>query len=317
MKYTRIIGTGSYVPEKILTNADLEKMVATSDEWIIQRTGMEERHIIADTETVSDMTEVAAKKALETAGVAKDKIDLIIVTTITGEFVSPSVACIIQQRLGINNCPAFDINAGCCGFVYGLDIANQYIKNGAAEYILLVAVDALSKLTNWQDRSTAILFGDGAGAAVLKADTNPGVYAASIYADGNYHELLTIPSPLYPFLGEPYFNMRGNELFKIAVMKMSESAQKILHDNDMDVSDVDWFIPHQANLRIIQAAVKRIKLPMEKVILTIEKYANTSASSVAIALDDGVRSGKIKAGDILLLEVFGAGLTWGSVLMRF
>lgn len=317
MTYARIIGTGSCVPEKVLTNADLEKIVDTSDEWIVARSGIKERRILAEHELPSDMMETAARRAVDAAGIDKDEIDLIVVATITFDYLAPSAACIIQQRLGIKSCPAFDVNAGCSGFVFGLNVVNQYIKSGASKCALLVASEALSKVTNWEDRSTCVLFGDGAGSVVLKADSQPGVYATNIYADGNYHEFLTIPNPLYPEIGKPYVHMRGNELFKIAINKLSESSLAILRDNNMDVGDVDWLVPHQANLRIIKAVAKKLNLPMDRVMLTIEKYGNTSASSLPLALDTGIREGKIKHGDTVLMEVFGAGLTWGSVLMKY
>ncbi len=317
MIYSRITGTGSYVPEKVLTNFDLEKIVDTSDEWIQTRSGIKERHIIAEDQTVSDMAEIASQRAIEMSGIDVGKIDLIIAATLTAEYACPSVACLIQDRLGLKNCPAFDINVGCSGFVYGLDIADQYIKNGKIKTVLFVASEALSKVTDWNDRSTCVLFGDGAGAVVIQADTKPGIRSTHIHADGSLNEMLIAPSPSYPFLGAPYIHMKGNELFKVAVTKLGDMVTQTLKENDIDGSDIDWLVPHQANLRIINAVAKRIKLPLEKTILTIHKYGNTSASSIGLALDDGVRSGKIKPGDTVLMEAFGAGLTWGSVLLDF
>lgn len=317
MVYSRIIGIGSYLPEKVLTNFALEKMVDTTDKWIVERTGIKERHIIADDEKLTDMVEIAAKRAIDSAGIDKDKIDLIIVATITSDFITPSVACILQQSFGIKNCPAFDINAACSGFIYGLSIADQYIKNGLAKHVLLVAAEALSKITDWQDRSTSVLFGDGAGAVVLKADNKPGIRSTHLYADGSYQQLLYAKNALYGVNESPYIKMQGNELFKIAVIKLSEVVQEALDYNNIDISHIDWLVPHQANLRIIKAVAKRIKLPMERVILTIQEHGNTSAASVPLALDEGVRSGKINHGDTLVMEAFGAGLVWGSALVDY
>ncbi len=317
MVYSRIIGIGSYLPEKVLTNFVLEKMVDTTNEWIVERTGIKQRHIIANNEKLTDMVEIVAKRAIENSGIGKNKIDLIIVATITSDFITPSAACILQQSLGIKNCPAFDINAACSGFIYGLSIADQYIKNGSAKHVLLVAAEALSKMTDWHDRSTCILFGDGAGAVVIGADNKPGVRSTHLYSDGRYHQLLYARSPLYKSNESPYIKMHGNELFKIAVIKLSEVVQEALDFNNIDISQVDWLVPHQANLRIIKAVAKRIKLPMERVILTIQEHGNTSAASVPLALDAGISSGKIKQGDTLVMEAFGAGLVWGSALVDY
>ncbi len=317
MSYSKITGTGSYVPEKVLTNFDLEKMVDTSDEWITKRTGIKERYIIAEDQTVSDMAEIASRRAIEMAGIDVAKIDMIIAATFTGEYATPSVACVVQSRLGLKNCPAFDISVGCSGFIYGLDIADTYIKNGKAKTILFVAGEALSKITDWTDRSTCVLFGDGAGAVVIQADTKPGLRSSHIHADGSLYEMLYAPRHQYPFLGKPYVHMGGNELFKVAVKRLGEMVTKTLAENHITGDDIDWLVSHQANLRIINAVAKRISLSREKIILTIQKYGNTSASSIGLALDDGVRSGKIKPGDTVLMEAFGAGLTWGSVLLDF
>jgi len=315
MVYTKIIGTGSYLPEKILTNADLEKIVETSDEWITERTGIKERHILDSSQVLSDMTEAAAKRAIEAAGINKDEIDLIIVATISSEFITPSAACILQQKLGIKSCPAFDISAACTGFIYGLNIADLYIKSRTAKCILLVASEALSKLTDWTDRSTCVLFGDGAGAVVLKADNHPGLRSTYICAE-SHHELLYAKSCLYVD-NSKYIEMKGNELFKLAVMKLSESVQKVLDQNKISSNEVDWLVPHQANLRIITAMSKKLNMPMERVILTIQEHGNTSAASVPLALDVGIRDGRIKRGDTVLMEAFGAGLTWGAALIDY
>lgn len=316
MTYSKIVGTGSYVPDRVLTNADLEKIVDTTEEWIIQRTGMKERHIIAENQTLSDMATMAAKRAIEAAAIDKKDIDLVICGTIAGDYITPSVACLMQKNLELQSCPAFDMSAGCSGFMYGLSVADQYLKTGMAKTVLLVACEALSKLTDWTDRSTCVLFGDGAGAVILQRSDEPGIYSTEIGADGNYNQLLTVASPLYPKFGDPYVRMKGNELFKIAVTKLGDAATNMLKNNDMDVSHVDWLVPHQANLRIIKSVAKRIKLPMEKVMLTIQDHGNTSAASVPLALDAGVKSGKIKPGDVVLMDAFGAGLTWGAALVK-
>ncbi|KPJ67786.1 MAG: 3-oxoacyl-ACP synthase [Coxiella sp. DG_40] len=317
MVYSRIIGIGSYLPEKILTNYALEKMVDTTNEWIVERSGIKERRIIANDEKLTSTAAIAARKAIKSAGINKDDIDLIIAATITSDFITPSVACILQRNLDIKNCPAFDINAACSGFIYGLNIADLYIKSGIAKHVLLVAAEALSKIIDWQDRSTCVLFGDGAGAIVLKADNKPGVRSIHLYADGSYQQLLYAKSPLYKLNKSTHIKMQGNELFKIAVVKLSEVVHEALDYNKLNISDIDWLVPHQANLRIIKAVAKRIKLPMERVILTIQEHGNTSAASVPLALDAGIHSGKIKHGDTLVMEAFGAGLVWGSALVDY
>ncbi|MCK4870285.1 MAG: ketoacyl-ACP synthase III [Gammaproteobacteria bacterium] len=316
MTFARIIGTGSYMPERILTNADLEQMVDTTDQWILDRTGIRERRIIAEDQKVSDLAEIAAKRALEASGTKAVDIDLVIVASATSELIFPSLACLIQQRLGIGDCPAFDINAACTGFIYQLDVANQFIKNGSAKNVLLVAAEGLSKVVDWDDRATCVLFSDGAGAVVLTADSKPGIRSTHIHADGTYSELLYAPSGRY---GDdpPHIRMKGNDVFKVAVTKLGAVVTEALQANNLVVDDIDWLVPHQANLRIIKATAKRIHLPMERVILTIEKQGNTSAASVPLALDTGVREGKIKAGDTVLMEAFGAGFTWGSALVDF
>lgn len=315
MKYARIIGTGRAIPEKILTNFDLEKMVDTSNEWIIKRTGIEERHIIGDDQKLSELMEIAAKNAIEAAEIDKNQIDLIITANVTSELAFPSLACILQKKLEINNFPAFDISSGCAGFIYLLDLADKYIKSGSANTILLVVGDALSKVTDWTDRTTCVLFGDGAGAVIIKADDEPGIYSVHLNADGNYYDLLYAPSGLYD--EKPYTKMRGNETFKIAVTKLSEIIQESIDKNNIDVSEIDWLVPHQANLRIIAATAKKLNLPMERVLTTIKKYGNTSASSIPIALDTAVRDGRIKKGDTILMDAFGSGLVWGAALLDY
>lgn len=315
MTYTRIIGTGSCLPEKVLTNADLEKMVDTSDEWITERTGIKERHILAPGQVLSMMTTVAAERAIKAAEIDKNEIDLIIVATISSELVTPGAACILQQKLGIKSCPAFDISAACAGFIYGLNIADLYIKSKTSKCILLVASEALSKMTDWTDRSTCVLFADGAGAVILKADNKPGIRSTHIHAEGHY-ELLYAKNCLYGDKRE-YVHMKGNELFKPAVMKLSESVQEALDYNKIDSGEIDWFVPHQANLRIIVAMAKKLNLSMDRVILTIQEHGNTSAASIPLALDVGVRDGRIKRGDTILMDAFGAGLTWGAALVDY
>lgn len=318
MKYSRIVGTGGYLPEKVLSNADLEKMVDTTDQWILERTGISQRHIMGDNETTSGMAEQAALKALTAAGISANDIELIIVGTQTGDRLFPSTACILQQRLGINNnCPAFDVAAACAGFIYGLSIADQYIRSGAIKYALVVGVEALSRIVDWTDRSTCILFSDGAGAVVLGADTKPGVVATHIHADGNYKDLLFAANHIGELKEPSYIKMQGSEVFKIAVTKLSNIVDETLAKNNIDKKQINWLIPHQANLRIIQAIAKKLDLPMERVILTVKEQGNTSAASVPLALDQGIRDGRVKRGDLCLLEAFGAGLSWGSALVVY
>ena len=319
MKYTTILGTGSYLPEKILTNDDLAKMVDTSDAWIMERTGIRRRHVAAPNEHSTAMAEIAAQRAIEAAGMDKDKIQLIIVATCTPQRLFPNVATHLQKSLGINSgaCPAFDISAACSGFIYGLSIADQYIRSGAVEYALVVGVDTLTKFVDWTDRTTCILFADGAGATVLKADSQPGIYSTHLHADGNYGDLLYSDGDLHDTSSPLRIKMQGNAVFKIAVTKLDEVVEEVLQHNNISKQEIDWLIPHQANLRIIEATAKRLGLPMERVILTIEDQGNTSAASVPIALDVGVRDGRVKRKDLLLLEAFGGGFCWGSALVRY
>lgn len=318
MKYTRIIGTGSYLPSKLLTNADLEKMVDTTDEWILTRTGVKRRHIMAEGETTTTMAEIAARRAIDASGIDKNKIQLIIVATSTPQTLFPNTACSLQHNLGITAgaCPAFDISVACSGFIYALSIADQYIRSGAIECALIVGADSLTKFVDWTDRSTCVLFSDGAGAAVLKADNEPGVYSTHLHADGGYGDSLYLSGTLYDNKEPRLIKMLGNKLFKIAVNKLDEVVEETLKANNIDKSQIDWLIPHQANLRIITATAKKLNLPMERVILTIEDQGNTSAASVPLALDIGVRDGRVKKDNLILLEVFGAGLGWGSALIK-
>jgi 3-oxoacyl-[acyl-carrier-protein] synthase-3 len=315
--YSRIAGTGGYLPEKILSNADLEKLVETSDQWILERTGISQRHIIADNETTSGMAEKAALKALEAAQVAPKDIELIIVGTVTPDRLFPSTACILQQRLGTGICPAFDLNAACAGFIYGLSIADQYIRSGAIKNALVIGVEAISRIVDWTDRTTCILFSDGAGAVVLKADKEPGIVATHLHADGRYKDLLYASNHIGELKEPAYIKMQGSEVFKLAVTSLGNIVDETLEKNNIDKSQIDWLIPHQANLRIIQATAKKLNLPMERVILTVKEQGNTSAASVPLALDHGVRDGRIKRGEMLLLEAFGAGFCWGSALIIY
>ena len=320
MMYSRIQGIGSYIPEQILSNADLEKMIETSDEWIMKRVGVRERHIIATSlDDTTTMAVDASKRAIEMSGINPFTIDMVIVGTATAEYYFPSTACLVQRHLNLrDDIPAFDLNAACAGFVYGLSVADQYIRTGSAKTVLIIGVDSLTKIMDWRDRSTCILFGDGAGAVILRADKEPGFIKTVLHANGNYADLITSKSPIWDReLNELLLRMRGNEVFRVAVTKLGEIVDETIDKSGLKKSDIDWLIPHQANMRIIQATTKRLGLPLERVILTIEKHGNTSAASIPLALDAAVRSGKIKRGEILLLEAFGAGLAWGAALLKY
>ncbi len=320
--YSRIIGTGGYLPEKILTNHDLEKMVETSDEWIRERTGIEQRHIAADGQTTCDLAEVASKRALEMAGIEADSIDLIIVATTTPDKTFPSTACLLQHRLNVRGCPAFDVQAVCSGFVYALSVADQFVKTGMSKCALVVGSETLSRITNWEDRNTCVLFGDGAGAVILEASEEAGILSTHIHADGEHEELLHVPSgiskqPQTDEVAERTMSMKGNEVFKVAVNTLSRIAKETLEANDMQKEDIDWLVPHQANMRIIKAAAKKLKLRDDQTVVTVNKHANTSSASVPMALDEAVRDGRIQRGQTLLLEAFGGGFTWGSALIKY
>ncbi len=320
MSYARILGTGSYLPERILTNSELEKSIDTTDEWIKERTGIAQRHIAAEHETASSMAEQATLRALQAANLAATDIELIIVGTVTPDQVFPSTACLLQQRMGIGNCIAFDINAVCSGFVYALSVADQFIRSGMVKTALVVGSETLTRMLDWQDRATCVLFGDGAGAVILGASDEPGIYSTHLYADGNYKDLLFVPSLMTSQRKpeqQPFLQMEGRELFKIAVTELGNLVDETLAKNNLTQSAIDWLIPHQANKRIIMAAAKKLGLPEERVIITVADQANTSAASVPLALDTGIRDGRIKRGDLLLLEAFGGGLTWGSALIRY
>jgi 3-oxoacyl-[acyl-carrier-protein] synthase-3 len=320
--YSRIAGTGRYLPERVLTNADLEKMVDTTDEWIRTRTGIERRHIAADDETTCDMSEHAARLAMEDAGVGPEDIDLLIVGTTSPDQVFPNVGCLLQDRLDIHGCPAFSLEAACTGFIYALSVADKFIRSGAARTALVIGAESLSKMTDWNDRHTCVLFGDGAGAVVLQASDEPGIISTHIHADGRYKDLLFFPSgvskkPEDFHARRDYIQMRGNEVFKVAVNTLGRIVDETLEANQLQKSDIDWLIPHQANIRIIQATARKLDMPMERVILTVAEHGNTSTASVPMALDVAVRDGRIKRGEMLLLEAFGGGFTWGSALVRY
>ncbi len=322
MTHARIAGTGSYLPKKVLTNRDLEKMMDTSDEWIRERTGIHRRHIAADDETCSDMALAAALDAIDAANIEATDIDLIIVGTVTPDKVFPSTACILQRRLGIHGCPAFDVQAACSGFIYALDLARRQIETGGASTALVIGSETLSKITNWQDRGTAVLFGDGAGAVIVQAADEPGIISTHIHSDGKFEDLLEVPYGIsngYDMLkaDEAFIQMQGNAVFRKAVGTLGLMARETLDGSGIDKHDLDWLVPHQANLRIIAAAAKKVDLPMERVVVTVDEHANTSSASIPLALDTAVRDGRIQRGQLLLFEAFGAGFTWGSALVRF
>ena len=322
----RIISTGSYVPENVITNNDLEQIVETSDEWILERTGISQRRIVDGSQVTSDLACEAALKALKKADLKARDIDLIIVATISGDMVFPSTACILQHKLGAKKAAAFDLNAACSGFVYGLHVANSLIKSGAHNRILLVGAEVISKFTDWSDRTTCVIFGDGAGAVLLEGTKEKhGIYSTHIYSDGSLSDLISLPGggSQYPCSKETilkrlhFMKMKGNETFKVAVRTLEQLATGTLEENNLDPSQISLLIPHQANLRIIHATAKRLGLPAEKVFINIEKYGNTSAASIPIALDEAVLSGKCREGEYILLEAFGGGLTWASALLRW
>ncbi|PKH26319.1 3-oxoacyl-ACP synthase [Enterobacterales bacterium CwR94] len=316
--HTKIIGTGSHLPEHVRTNADLEKLVETSDEWIVTRTGIRERRIAAPHETVATLGHQAALNALEMAGVDKNDIGLIIVATTSSSHAFPSSACMIQQMLEIDDCAAFDLAAACAGFTYALSVADQYIKNGAVKHALVIGADVLARTLDPNDRGTIILFGDGAGAVVLGASEEPGIISTHLHADGRYGQLLTLPYQDRENQDTPsYLTMAGNEVFKVAVTELAHIVDETLAANNLDRSELDWLVPHQANLRIIAATARKLGMGMEKVVVTLDRHGNTSAASVPTALDEAVRDGRIQPGQLILLEAFGGGFTWGSALVRF
>ncbi len=322
MSYARIIGTGGYLPERIMSNHDIEKLVDTSDQWIRERTGIEQRHIAAEGETTVDLAEKASRLAIEAAGIDASEIDLIILATSTPDKIFPSSACILQARLDIHGCPAFDIQAVCTGFIYALTVAEKFIKSGSARTALVVGAEVFSRILNWKDRGTCVLFGDGAGAVILRSDSETGILSTHIHADGKYEDLLWVPQGIGNGFdkmkkGEAYVEMRGNEVFKMAVNTLGRIVDETLAANNLQKSDIDWLVPHQANIRIIAATARKLKMSMDQVVVTVNKHGNTSAASVPLALDVAVRDGRIKRGELVMLEAFGGGFTWGSVLLRF
>jgi 3-oxoacyl-[acyl-carrier-protein] synthase III len=322
MSFARIIGTGSYVPDRVVTNAEIAKMVDTSHDWIVERTGIHQRHRAADGQGTGDLALHASNRAIEAAGIDPKTIDLIILGTTTPDRVYPATACQLQHNIGANGCAAFDVQAVCSGFIYALGIADKFIRSGSAKRALVVGADVHSRLLDWTDRGTCVLFGDGAGAVVLEAGEEPGILSSHLHADGKYEPLLYVDGSVgdgydNPAAGPAVTRMQGNDVFKIAVRTLGRIVDETLAANNMDRSELDWLIPHQANMRIIQATAKKLKMSMDNVVVTVDRHGNTSAASVPLALDTAVRDGRIKSGDVLLLEAFGGGFTWGSALVRY
>ncbi len=320
--YSRIVGTGGYLPENVMTNADLEKIVETSDDWITERTGIKQRHIAVEGETTCDIAEKAARQAIEAADLKPQDIDLIIVATTTPDRIFPSTACLLQARLDIHGCAAFDVQAVCTGFVYALSIAEKFIRTGSATRALVVGAETTSRILDWTDRSTCVLFGDGAGAVVLAPSEEAGILSTHLHADGQYSDLLTVPEGVSQGFdkmkaGEAYIQMQGNEVFKMAVNTLGRIVDETLTANNLEKSDIDWLIPHQANIRIIKATARKLNMSMDQVVVTVDHHGNTSAASIPLALDVAVRDGRIKRGETLLLEAFGGGFTWGSALLKY
>jgi 3-oxoacyl-[acyl-carrier-protein] synthase III len=322
--YSRIAGTGSHLPERIVTNHDLEKVMDTSDQWIRERTGICSRRVVSDGETTVSLGEAACRKALEAADVDPSEIDLFVMGTTTPDLVFPSSACLIQKRLGLPNCGAMDVNAACSGFMYALSIADKYVRCGDARKVLVCGSETLTQLVNWNRRDTAVLFGDGAGAVVLEATDEPGILSTHIHANGEHADLLRTAEGVSRGFGDmsandhkPEIQMKGNEVFKVAVRTLGRIVDETLGANDLEKSDLDWLIPHQANLRIIAATARMLDMNMDHVVVTVDRHGNTSAASVPLALDEAVRDGRIKRGDLMLLEAFGGGFTWGSALIRY
>ena len=317
--YSRIVGTGSYLPQKVLTNRDLELAVDTTDEWIYTRTGIRQRHIAADDEKTSDLALKASRSALRAAGIAPGDLDLIVMATTTPDMVFPSTACLLQAKLGVRNCPAFDVQAVCSGFVYGLATADSFMRSGQYRNALVVGAEIYSRILDWSDRSTCVLFGDGAGAVVLRRDCTPGIMSTHLHADGSYANQLSVPGTVCggKVSGRPLLQMDGGGVFKFAVKALDDLVEETLAANGMQKSDIDWLVPHQANIRIIQASAKKLGLSMEKVVVTVDRHANTSAASIPLALDEAARDGRIRAGQHVLLEAVGGGFTWGAALVKW
>jgi 3-oxoacyl-[acyl-carrier-protein] synthase III len=317
--YSRIVATGSYLPARVLTNAELEKQIETTSEWIVERTGIRERHIAAEGELTSDLALKAAENAIEAADIDAGEIDLIVVATTTSDRVFPSTACVLQAKLGIiNGCPAFDVQAVCSGFVYAVSVADQFIRSGQVKTALVVGAETLSRITDWSDRSNCMLWGDGAGAVILRASEQPGIIATHLHADGRYQDLLFVDGGVsLKKEGACYMRMSGNAVFKMAVNTLDAIVDETLAANGLQKSDINWLVPHQANIRIIQATAKKLGMSLDQVVVTVDRHGNTSAASIPLALDTAVREGKIKPGELVLMEAFGGGFTWGSVLARF
>jgi 3-oxoacyl-[acyl-carrier-protein] synthase-3 len=322
MKYSRIIGTGRCLPDKVVTNADLEKIVDTTDEWIRSRTGIERRHMAAEGETTCDLAEGAVREAMAAAEIGPDDVDMIVIGSTTPDQVFPNMGCLLQARLGIHGPAAFSLEAACSGFIFALSVADKYVRCGDVKTAVVVGAETLTRIVDWNDRGTCVLFGDGAGAVVIRADDEPGILSTHIHADGAYKDLLYFPSGVSKGFdqlkaGADAVQMRGNEVFKVAVNTLGQIVDETLEANSLGKEDIDWLIPHQANIRIIQATAKKLGMPMERVVLTVQDHGNTSAASVPMALDVAVRDGRIQRGDRLLLEAFGGGFTWGSALVRY
>ena len=321
IRYSRVIGTGAYLPEEVRTNEQISQTVETSDSWIYERTGIKSRRIAGPNESAASMAEIAARQALEAGNCDPESVDLIIVATGTPDRVYPSTGCLLQQRLGIKNCVAFDVQAACSGSIFAMSIADQYIKSGTAKTVLIVGTEICSRIVDWTDRGTCILFGDGAGAVLLGASDETGILSTHIHSDGEYEDLLYCPNPQVATEANKdeagYISMRGNEVFKVAVNTLGRIVDETLEANNMDKSDIDWLVPHQANIRIIVATAKKLKMSMDQVVVTLENQGNTSSASVLIAFNEAVRDGRIQRGQVVLLEAFGAGFTWGSALIKY
>ena len=322
MTYATIAGTGGYLPERVMENREFEAFLDTSDDWIRERTGIKRRRIAAEGETTSDMSVAAARAALERAGLAAGDVDLIVLATTTPDKVFPSTACIVQRRLGIHGCPAFDVHAACSGFIFALDVANRFVQTGGASTALVIGAETYSRIIDWKDRSTCVLFGDGAGAVVLRASPEPGILSVHSHSDGKDEDLLHVPAGIsqgYDTVreGSAYIRMKGNEVFRRAVGTLNMIASETIAGGGVTPADIAWLIPHQANLRIIAAAAKKLDVPMERVVVTVDEHANTSSASIPLALDVAVRDGRVQRGELLLFEAFGAGFTWGSALVRY
>ncbi len=319
MLYSRIAGTGSYLPARILTNAELAQKVDTSDEWIVTRTGIRERRVAAPDERTSDLAYQASLAALESAGIAASELDLIIVATSTPDMIFPSTACILQDKLGVYGCAAFDVQAVCAGFAYALATADQFVRSGMARTALVVGAEVFSRILDWNDRATCVLFGDGAGAVVLKASEEPGILVTKLKADGRYRNILSTPGSMVngEIVGRPYLHMDGQAVFRFAVKALAELATETLEAAGLQQSQLDWLVPHQANVRIIESTAKHLGLSMDKVILTLDRHGNTSAASIPLALDEAARAGKFKPGELLMLEGIGGGFAWGAALLRW